>query len=51
MRLMIKCQRTMKCPCCGEKLICEKETVKIKSYRCLSCGLKNTELKKIIDSK
>jgi predicted RNA-binding Zn-ribbon protein involved in translation (DUF1610 family) len=38
----------MKCPCCGENLICEKETEKIKSYKCLSCGLKNTELKKNI---
>ena len=35
----------MICPCCGEHLICEKETEKLKSYRCLSCGLKNTELK------
>jgi predicted RNA-binding Zn-ribbon protein involved in translation (DUF1610 family) len=36
----------MKCPCCGEDLILEKETKKIVSYRCLSCGLKNSELKR-----
>jgi hypothetical protein len=35
----------MKWPCCGEDLIYEKETEKIISYRCLSCGLKNSELK------
>ena len=46
---MIQYQRTMKCPCCGEILICEKQTEKIISYSCLSCGLKNTELKKIFD--
>lgn len=37
----------MKCPCCGEDLIYEKETEKIISYRCPSCGLKNSELKRI----
>ncbi|HJR83975.1 MAG TPA: hypothetical protein VJ772_01260 [Nitrososphaeraceae archaeon] len=41
-----KYQRTMKCPCCGDDLICEKETEKTRSYRCLSCGLRNSELKK-----
>ena len=38
----------MKCPCCGENLIVEKESEKIISYKCLTCGLKNTELKKDI---
>lgn len=39
----------MKCPCCGEDLILEKETEKIISYRCLSCGLKNSELKETLN--
>jgi transposase-like protein len=36
----------MKCPCCGADMVLIKEIDKLVSYKCLGCGLSNTELKK-----
>jgi DNA-directed RNA polymerase subunit RPC12/RpoP len=36
----------MKCACCGGEMLVEKELEKMMIYKCIECGLSNTELKK-----
>ncbi len=35
----------MKCPCCGDEMIKEKESKKILNFKCKNCGLSNSEIK------
>ena len=36
----------MKCACCSDDMLVDKELEKIMIYKCRKCGLSNTELKK-----
>jgi ribosomal protein S27AE len=40
----------MKCACCGENTILDKETERLVSYKCQACEWNKTELKKSITS-
>ncbi len=35
----------MRCPCCGDEMVKEKESEKTVTLKCGGCGLSNTELK------
>ena len=45
-QLKIKSVVSMKCACCGSDMLIDKESEKIKIYKCRECSLSNTELKK-----